>query len=64
VALQQARARHGKIGQFVHQAQKALAQKKPFDYDRALNQISAVIGLRGGEEFYHDEKESWDRRNG
>jgi len=29
---------------------------KPFNYERALNQISAVIGLRPGEEFLHDEQ--------
>ncbi len=44
-ALRQARAQHGKIGQYVCAAQKALAEKKPFDYDRALKQISAVIGV-------------------
>ena len=40
----------------VLQARKALAEQKPFDYERALNQISAVIGLGGGEEFLHDEE--------
>ncbi len=44
-ALRQARVQHGKIGQYVRQAQKALAENKPFDYDRALKQISAVIGV-------------------
>jgi hypothetical protein len=49
--LRNARMRHDKIGGYVLQARKALAEKKPFDYERALNQISQVIGLRGGEEF-------------
>ena len=50
-ALHQAQVRHTKIGHYTLQAQKALAENKPFDYDRALEQISAVIGLRGPEEF-------------
>ena len=43
--------RQNEIGTYVSQARRSLAEKKPFDYERALNQISAVIGLRGGEEF-------------
>jgi hypothetical protein len=39
------------------QACQAKKDARPFDYERALNQISAVIGLRGGEEFLHDEQE-------
>jgi hypothetical protein len=42
-----ARMRHDKIEGYVLQARKALAEKNPFDYERALNQISQVIGLRG-----------------
>jgi hypothetical protein len=49
--LRKARMWHHEIGSSLLQARKALAEKKPFDYERALNQISAVIGLRGGEEF-------------
>ena len=56
-ALRQARAKHAKIDHYLDQAQKALAEKRPFDYERALNQISAVIGLRGPEEFLRDEAE-------
>ena len=36
------------------QARKA--KGKPFNYDRALNQISAVIGLRGEEMFRHEKR--------
>jgi hypothetical protein len=50
-ALRNARMRHDQIGGYVLQARKALAEKKPFDYERALNQISAAIGLRGPEQF-------------
>ena len=39
------------------QASEAKKAGRPFDYERALHQISAVIGLRGGEEFLHDEAE-------
>jgi hypothetical protein len=49
-----------KIAQITEQALQASEAKKggrPFDYERALNQISAVIGLRGGEEFLHDEQQ-------
>ena len=53
--LREARGRHDKIGGYVAQVRKALAEQKSFDYDRALNQISALVGLRGGEEFLHDE---------
>jgi len=54
--LRHARMWHDTITGYTLQARKALAEKKPFDYERALNQISAVIGLRGGEEFLHDEE--------
>jgi hypothetical protein len=53
--LREARGRHDKIGGYVAHVRKALAEQKSFDYDRALNQISALVGLRGGEEFLHDE---------
>jgi len=56
--LREFRGRHDKIGGYVAQVRKALAEQKPFDYDRALNQISALVGLRGGEEFLHDELET------
>jgi len=56
--LREARGRHDKIGGYVAQVRKALAEHKPFDYDRALNQISELVGLRGGEEFLHDELET------
>jgi hypothetical protein len=49
--LRNARMRHDEIGGYLLKARKALAEKKPFDYERALNQIAAVIGLRGGEQF-------------
>ena len=52
--LRQARTQPDDIGSYVR-GRKAQAGTKPFDYDRALNQISAVIGLRPGEEFQHDE---------
>jgi hypothetical protein len=55
--LREARGRHDKIGGYVAQVRKALAEQKSFDYDRALNQISALVGLRGPEEFRHDELE-------
>jgi hypothetical protein len=48
-----------KIAQITEEALQASEAKKegrPFDYERALNQISAVIGLSGGEEFLHDEQ--------
>jgi hypothetical protein len=54
--LREAQSRHGKIGECILQARRAQAAHRPFDYERALNQISAVIGLRGGEEFLHDEQ--------
>ena len=44
-ALRQARLQQGQVGRYVRGAQKALAGKKPFDYDRALKQISAMIGV-------------------
>jgi len=57
-ALRLAQVQRRTIGHCVAEAQQALTEKKPFDYDRALNQISAVIGLRGGEEFLvHSEVE-------
>ena len=56
--LREARGRHDNIGVCVLQARKALAEQKPFDYDRALNQISELVGLRGPEEFRHDELET------
>jgi len=57
-ALRLAQLQRRTIGHCVAEAQQALAEKKPFDYGRALNQISAVIGLRGGEEFLvHSEVE-------
>ncbi len=43
------------IREKARQASEAQKASRPFDYQRALNQISAVIGLRGGEEFLHDE---------
>ena len=43
--------RQGHIGRCVLWARKAVAEDKPFVYARALNQIAAVIGLRGGKEF-------------
>ena len=46
-----ARSQNDEVAACLLQVRKALAEKKPFDYDRALNQIAAVIGLRGGEEF-------------
>ena len=46
-----ARRQNHEVAACLLQVRKALAEKKPFDYDRALNQIAAVIGLRGGEEF-------------
>jgi len=49
--LRHARWRNDEVAACLLQLRKALAEKKPFDYERALNQISAVIGLRGGEEF-------------
>ena len=56
----QIRALEGKMAQITEKALQANEAKKagrPFDYERALNQISAVIGLRGGEEFLHDEQQ-------
>ena len=56
----QIRMLEDKIAQITEQALQASEAKKearPFDYERALNQISAVIGLRGGEEFLHDEQQ-------
>jgi hypothetical protein len=44
-ALHRARAQGRKIRQHVGEQQKALAEEKPFNYDRALKQISAVIGV-------------------
>jgi hypothetical protein len=56
-ALLLARVQRRRIAQCVVEAQQASKEKRSFDYDRALNQISAVIGLRGGEEFLHSEVE-------
>ncbi len=50
-AVRLAEAQHRSIGQCVAQAQQALAENRPFDYQRALEKISAVIGLSGEEEF-------------
>ena len=58
--LRKAGTQHDEIGGHV-QARKALAEKRPFDYDRALEQISAMIGLRGGEEFESGEAREPDR---
>jgi hypothetical protein len=38
------------------QAHEAKKLGKPFNYERALNQISAVIGLRGPEMFRHEKR--------
>jgi hypothetical protein len=46
------------IAQKAREASEATKEGRPFDYERALNQISAVIGLRGGEEFEHDEEQT------
>jgi hypothetical protein len=46
------------ITQKAREASEATKEGRPFDYERALNQISAVIGLRGGEEFLHDEQQA------
>jgi hypothetical protein len=57
----QIRVLEDKFAQIREKAEQAGEAKKggrPFDYERALNQISAVIGLRGGEEFLHDEQEA------
>jgi|SRR6516225_790311 len=45
------------INKKAKQGSEANKGVKPFNYDRALNQISAVIGLRPGEEFLHDEQQ-------
>jgi len=45
------------------QASEAKKQGRPFDYDRALKQISAVIGVGRGEEFLHDEQEAEAQAN-
>jgi len=60
VLRQKIRRQKGEIAQMRQQAARpseAKKAEKPFNYDRALNQISAVIGLRGGEEFEHDEQQ-------
>ena len=49
--LRHARRQNDEVAACLLEVRKALAEKKPFDYERTLNQISAVIGLRGGEEF-------------
>jgi hypothetical protein len=38
------------------EAHNAKKEGKPFNYERALNQISAVIGLRGPEMFRHEKR--------
>jgi hypothetical protein len=48
-----------KIDLVREQARQACEAKKmgqPFNYERALNQISAVIGLRGPEMFRHEQR--------
>ena len=40
----------------VRQAQEAKDGGRPFDYERTLNQISAVVGLRGPEEFRYEKQ--------
>jgi hypothetical protein len=56
----QIRVLEDQIAQITQKALEASQAKKEgrqFDYDRALNQISALVGLRGPEEFRHDELE-------
>ena len=48
---------NAQVGQKAARPSEAKTAEKPFNYERALNQISAVIGLRGGEEFEHDEQQ-------
>ncbi len=52
----QVKSAQDKLDETVQQAREARQGSRPFDYERALNQISAVIGLRGPEEFVHDQK--------
>ena len=40
----------------LRQAQTAKSEGRPFDYERTLNQISAVVGLRGPEEFRYEKQ--------
>jgi hypothetical protein len=49
--IRHARERHHEIKNCLLKLRRVLAEKRPFDYERALNQIAAVVGLRGPEQF-------------
>jgi hypothetical protein len=49
--LRRDRKRQEKAHSHLLEVRKVLAEKKPFDYERALKQISAVIGVGREEEF-------------
>jgi hypothetical protein len=49
--IQKFQAEIAEVRRKVREATEAKKQRKHFDYERTLNQISAVVGLRGPEEF-------------
>jgi hypothetical protein len=60
VRLQNRMLKHDlrQIRKELRQAEEAKSGGRPFDYERTLNQISAVIGLRGPEKFRYEEQTS------
>jgi hypothetical protein len=58
VRLQNRMLKHDlrQIRKELRQAEEAKSGGRPFDYERTLNQISAVIGLRGPEKFRYEEQ--------
>jgi hypothetical protein len=59
VRLQNRMLKHDlmQIRKELRQAEEARSGGRAFDYERTLNQISAVIGLRGPEKFRYEKQE-------
>jgi hypothetical protein len=55
--IQKFQAELAEVRKKVREATEARKQRKRFDYERTLNQISAVVGLRGPEEFRIEEED-------
>jgi hypothetical protein len=55
--IQELKDRIAEIKEKVRQAKEARSGGRQFDYDRALEQISTLVGLRGPEEFLDEEQE-------
>ena len=55
--IQKLKTERAGVRKELREAKEAEKQGQPFNYERALNQISAVIGLRGPEEFRIEKEE-------